>query len=413
MSAALFVAASAFADPAKDWEPEKKGWEIEPIMSLQVLGGQNFYGTQTPSLTGDAAGLFAPAVKINDQWSLLPSLSSDYIGTRQVLQIVGGGTLFRSEWDNDAQLKALYVPQGSAWKLKPFFSFKYDMLQETNDEPLGRGLYDYNQWDLGLDAEYVYLDPFAVRLGFDYYQVHFPNYTSLQSQAATQFQGASIAQELVGDYVLDSHNVLLSASADAPLWRALIAEGRLGLLYAYYPRQYVVDPAGAGTSALRQDVTTFIGAGLKRPWQLGEKTKALASFDLDYLYDSSNQNSFDASQTQYIPYFYNYGELKLSPGFKLFVGPEKTPIVWQLSGSLWWRRYPHRNIQDVNGAYLGSDLYTDNWMIQTSLAYPISAHFNLLFNAQYGQATSNEQYQELYQYTFTTATYMFGFSYDL
>ena len=391
---------------------EDKGLQIIPIYGFQLLGGQNFYTGQKPSLSANASGVVAPAMKFNENWSLLPSLVSAYTGTRQVVDLVGSGTLFQSQWDNQLTVKGLYTPDSGAWRVKPFWAYKYELLQETADEPLGRGLYDYSQWDAGVDAEYVYHDPFAVRFGADYYQNHFPNYRSLESQAANQFQGQDLARELVGDYVLDTHNILLSASADASLPHGLVLEGFTSFLYEQFPNQHVVDASGNLASPLRADMVTSLGAGVKRGWEIGYDVKALGAFNLVYSFNDSNQNSFDAAETQYLPQFYNYQEWKLAPDVKFFMGPEKQPIVLDLSGAWWHRGYPNRPIQDPSGVYLGSPLYTESWMAQAALTYPVAPHFNLLFNFQYGQETSNQQFLELYQYNYTTATYMFGFSYD-
>jgi hypothetical protein len=391
---------------------EARNLQIIPIYEFQLLGGQNFYTGQKPSLSANASGVVAPAMKFNDNWSLLPSLVSNYTGTRQVVDLVGSGTLFSSQWDNQLTVKGLYTPDDSSWRIKPFLAYKYEFLQQTTDEQLGQGLYDYSQWDTGMDVEYVYHDPFAVRFGADYYQTHFPNYTSLESQAASQFQGQDLARELVGNYVLDSHNFLLSASMDAALPHELILEGKAGFLYEQFPNQHIVDAAGDLASPLRGDVITSLGLGVRRTWDVGYDIKALGVFDVAYSYDDSNQSSFDASETQYLPLFYNYQEWKLSPDLKFFFGPEKQPIVLDLSGAWWHRGYPHRPIQDPSGIYLNSTLYTDSWMAEAALAYPVAPHFNLVFNFQYGQETSNQQFLELYQYDYTTATYMFGFSYD-
>jgi hypothetical protein len=392
---------------------EAKGVEIFPIYGFQFMGGQNFYTGQTPSLSANASGVVAPAIKFNDRWSLLPSFTSAYTGTRQVLDLVAGGSLFQSEWDNTALVKGIYTPEGSSWRVKPYGSFKYQFLRESSDETLGHGLYDYRQWDLGIDAEYVYLDPFALHLGIDYYEVHFPNYTSLESQASQQFQGQSLARELVGDYVLDSRNVLLTAGGDAKLpWAGLIGESKINVLGERFPNQHVVDGGGNLIAPLRQDLVMSLSAGLRRPWDFDEELKGLGSFDLTYSFDDSNQSSYDASETTYLPLFYNYEEFKAAPDFKIYIGPIKRPIIVDVSAAWWHRAYPNRPIQDASGNYLGTPLYTDSWMGSASLAYPMAEHFNFLFNFAYGRQTSNQQFLQLYQYSYTTATYLFGFSYD-
>ena len=403
--------AAGAAEPGETMAKEG-GAQMSPIYALEVLGGQNFYTGQTAILSGDFKGLAAPAVKLNGNWSLLPILQTDFTGTRQVLDLVGGGSLFQSEWNNQASLKAIYTPDNSLWRLKPYASFKYEFLRAAPDERLGRGLYDYYQWEAGADAEYVYHDPFAINFGVDYYQVHFPNYKSLESQAATSAGGQSLARELVGDYVLDTQNVLASASVNGRLGGPVIVEATAAGLYQNFPNQHLVDASGSLESPLRQDILTIYGAGLRLPQQWQENVKSLGFLNLGYTYDSSSQNSFDAAETRYLPHFYNYGELKVNPGVQLFLGPEKRPVEWDLSGTFWWRRYPHRNIQDPTGLYLNDALWTDSWMAQTTLRYPMAEHFKLVFNVQYGQEISNQQYTALYQYSYRTATYMFGFSYD-
>ena len=406
------LAAGAEVGKGSSPAPEEKGLQIIPIYGFQLLGGQNFYSGQRPSLSVNAGGVVAPAMKFNENWSLLPSLVSNYTGVRQVVDLVGTGTLFKSQWDNQLTLKGLYTPDIGPWRIKPFAAYKYEFLQETADELLGKGLYDYRQWDAGVDVEYVYHDPFAVRFGAVYYQAHFPNYTSLESQAATQFQGQNLARELVGDFILDTHNILLSASMDGSLPHGIILEGWTSVLDEEFPNQHVVDAAGSLASPLRGDVVTSLGAGVKRAWNVADGVKALGAFNVAYSFADSNQSSFDASQTQYLPLFYNYTEWKVSPDIKFFMGPDKQPVVLDLSGGWWHRDYAHRPIQDASGAYQGTALYTESWMAQASLAYPVAPHFNLLFNFQYGQETSNQQFLQLYQYDYTTATYMFGFSYD-
>jgi hypothetical protein len=405
------IATNASADSMTP--SEEKGVQIIPIYGFQFMGGQNFYTGQPPSLSANASGVVAPAMKFNDNWSLLPSFTSAYTGVRQVLDLVAGGSLFQSQWDNVASVKGIYTPDDSLWRVKPFATYKYEFLRETTDEQLGHGLYDFQQYDAGIDAEYVYRDPFAVRFGIDYYAIHFPNYTSLESQAATQFGGQDLARELVGNYVLDTQNILLSADANGLLpFGGLIADARMTVLGERFPNQHVVDASGNLIAPLRQDVVASLGAGLSRPWNFGPELKAIGAFNATYSYDDSNQSSFDASETRYIPLFYNYEELKLAPDLKVIIGPVRQPITVDVSGTWWHRTYPNRPIQDSSGNYLGSALYTDSWEGSASLAYPVAEHFNLLFTFQYGRETSNQQFLQLYQYAYTTATYMFGFSYD-
>ena len=386
--------------------------EVSPIYGLQMLGGQNFYTGQRSSLSGNASAVIAPAMKFNDRWSLLPSLRSSYQGTEQVLDVVGAGTLFQSQWDNRLGVRGIYAPADSLWRIKPSASFKYELLQQTKDERIGSGLYDYYKWDMGIDFEYVYHDPFSVHFGLDYYQTHFLNYTSLESQTATAFQGQSLARELVGDYVLDTQNVLFMAGAEGPLAERLILEGSAAVMYQRFPEQHLIDPSGNLTAPLREDVITTLGASLKMPAELNSDLRLLGSLDTAVSYESSNQNSYDATQLKYIPYYYNYGEVRVGPNVKLLIGPPRQATVLSLGGTYWYRRYPYRQTQNSSGLYQGGSTHMNNFMVNSSLTYPMAPRFSLVLNVQYGRGTSNQTFEQFYKYNYTTTSYLIGFNYD-
>lgn len=385
--------------------------EFSPLYELQVLGGQNFYSGQKGNLSGNVNGTFAPAAKLSDRWALLPTFNSAYSGTQQVIDVVGGQTLFQMQWDNLASLKGIYTTASGAWRLKPAMSFKYELLKESNDEQLGKGLFDYRQWDIGGEAEWVYNDPFSVHAGIDYYRQHFPNYTSLESQAATSIGGQALARELIGDYVIDTDAVMVNAGFSTPLSERYILEfGALALVQTF-PEQHVVDASDALTGDLRRDVATTLTGGLKMPRELNSDLRLLGSLDLSGTYNSSNQNSYDATQTRFIPYFYNYGEVKVSPALKLLVGPAREPVVAGLSFAFWHRLYAYRPVQDAAGVYQGAHIYTNNWMLDASLRYPMSPQFALVGDVQYGQGASNQRFEQYFRYRYGVTNYWFGFSY--
>lgn len=383
--------------------------EISPLYGVQMLGGQYFFAGEKGSLSGNVSGMVAPAVKINEQWALLPALNSSYQGTKQVVDLVGAGTLFQEQMDHRAGLKAVYAPQDSLWRIKPSGSFKYELLKETKDEKWGNGLFDYQKWDLGLESEYIYKDPFSVRAGFDYYQVAFTNYTTLESQAAQNFSGLS--RELVGDRILDTKNYALFLGMDAALGR-LVVEGNAAATYRKFPKQHIVDGTGNLTSPFREDFVTTFGGAARLPSDIRGGLRLLSSWEVGYSYNSSNQNSFDAQRTQYLPYYYNYGEFRVGPSFKLLIGSAKEPVVFGLAGNWWYRRYPYRPIQDSAGAYQSAATHTSNWMGSASLNYPMAPHFSLIFNFQYGRALSNQNFEQSYKYNYTATNYLFGFGYS-
>src|SRR5581483_3654537 len=122
-----------------------------------------------------------PAVAFNDQWSVIPTLSSSWRGTKSVQDLVGGGTVFQQTQDNSASLKGIYSPN-KAWQFKAAGGYYLELLKETRDEVWGKGLFDYQKFSTNLEAERALGEDSSVRLGLDYYYIDFRNYNTLESQ---------------------------------------------------------------------------------------------------------------------------------------------------------------------------------------------------------------------------------------
>src|SRR5579871_471916 len=120
-------------------------------------------------------------MKFNDQWSLVPFYIGSYNGTKQVTDLIGGGTLFQESQDHTGSLK-LIRSFDNGLKLKAIGSYGAQFLRETTDESWGNGLYDNRRTSGGAEAEWSWAKDQSVRLAYDYYAIRFPNYTSLESQ---------------------------------------------------------------------------------------------------------------------------------------------------------------------------------------------------------------------------------------
>ncbi|MEK9145624.1 MAG: hypothetical protein AAB339_08460, partial [Elusimicrobiota bacterium] len=339
------------------------------------------------------------------------TISSSYQGTKQVVDLVGAGTLFQEQMDHRAGAKGVYTLKDRRWKLKPSFGYRAQLLKETADEKWGGGLFDYRRADFGLETEYAYKDPFAVRASFHYAMTTFPNYTSLESRAAFSLQGQDLARELVGDKVLDTHAYLFRLSAEAP-YRGAVLEGSYALLSQRFPKQYVVDAAGNLTSPLRSDMTHALELGAKLPFEVAPRARLLASFDLGYTRSASNQNSYDALRAQFQEGYYDYSEFRVSPGARLLVGNPDRPVTMGLGMMFWIRDYAARKTQDTAGAYQSAALNSTSWLLSASVSRPIAPRVRVLFNFQYGAAYSNQRYETFYKYGYSAANYLFGVGYD-
>jgi hypothetical protein len=385
---------------------------VEPVYSLSLLGGQYFFGGERGHLAGNFSAPAAPGMKFNDEWEFFPSVSGSYQGTKQVIDLVGAGTVFQEQMDYRVGLKPVYSPGGGPWRVKPSYGFRTQLLKETKEETWTGGLFDYRRHDFGLEGEFVYQDPFSVRASFDYAMTNFPNYSSLESKAAFDFQGQSLARELVGDKVLDSDALLFGLAASAP-WRAAVFEFGYTFLSQDFPNQHVVDLTGGLTSPLRSDSAHLFSAGVKAPIPLSFPGKMIGSFGLAYTLSSSNQNNYDALRTQFQEGYYDFSEFRLSPGARYMAGNPDRPVTFGLGFDVWLRDYPNRRVQDSAGTYQADTLSQTNWMVSASVSRPIAPRMRLLFDFSYGAASSNMGYESLYKYSYTAMNYLFGVSYDL
>lgn len=389
--------------------------EFDPLFKAQVLGGQYFFSGQKADLSANASVLAAPALRFGESFALLPVFGASYQGTKGVRDLVGAGTLLQEQMDYRASARAVWAPEGSPWRLKPAFGYKYELLKETRDERWGSGLFDHQRWSFGAEAEYFWRDPFSWRFGVDYYETQFPNYKSLESQAATAFQGQSLARELVGDHVLDHQNVAVNVSLDGPVHKRVTLEGSLGVTYRRFPRQHVVDSMGGLAKGLRQDVYTAARLAARMPAELNRDLRVLGALGLGFAYNSSDQNGYDASAVRYTPYFYNYGEWSLAPSLTFLAGPQGAgtrPMVLELSGSWWRRLYPYRTAQDAAGAYSNGALHTAGWSFGASLSYPMLRRLSLILDAALSRNSSNQDFEQFYRYNYSSANFLFGVRYE-
>lgn len=386
--------------------------EVETIARAQLLGGQHFVGSERGALAGNFSMLVAPAVRYNSRWAFLPTFTSAYQGTRRVVDLLGAGTLFQEQMDHRVSLKAVHSPDGSLWRWKAGAGYRMELLKETKDERWMRGLFDYQSLELGAEAEYVYREPYSLRLTYDYAYTFFPNYRSLESQVSSDFTGQPLSRELAGDRVLDTYANMLGASFDLPFGDASSAEFALRETQTLYPRQPIVEESGLLSADKRADYRTDLTAGLRSPVELGVDLRAVLSANLSAASLISNQNSYDARRTRFLSQYYNYLQLGVGGSVRFDWGDERQPVSAALSLALSRRTYPHRSVQDAAGSYQGDTLRQNTWSLGADLRYPMAPHFALLFELEHGRTTSNYGYAQFYRYDYAATDYLFGLQYE-
>lgn len=222
--------------------------EVKPVVNAQVLGGQYYYNGAESAFGAVASLVASPYTRFNDRWSLVPLYSGSYLGTQQVQDLVGGGTLFQDSQEHNVSLKGIRSFDNGL-KLKAVTGYGMELLRETKDEDWTKGLYDNRRLSMGTEAEWSWAKDRYVRLAYDYYRIRFPNYQSLSSLAAAEGQG----RELDAPNVLNSHNHMVTLGGQVGLPAEGLLEASVSNTWASYADQHVVNITGTLTPDTRTD----------------------------------------------------------------------------------------------------------------------------------------------------------------
>lgn len=375
------------------------GAEIVPLFKLDVLGGQFFYEGAHTSFSGNADLLFAPSIQLDEDNVIVPTLSSQYRRTREVRELVGGG--FLTQESLASLLNVKWVRQlDDRWFIKPALGYKNELLNETQEEALGNGLFDYHKVSASFEAERR-TEVSSLRPGLAVYAVRYYHYHSLSS--GDEELGAEIN---AGDRVLDFNAYDLSLT-----YERLLREGTvmsLSGLGSFRPflEQNVVIEDGSYLGKNREDFYLLGAAALQQRLPDLGRLQSAAGLALSYTHLLSNQSNYDASRTRYNADFYDYGELAAGPQLSLR-WDEKLAI--SLSYEFARRRYPQRPVQTEDGSYsTRAKIWTHTHTVSAGFSLPLYKALSAKAQASYRLSQSNMTYEGSYKYNYASAHYFAG-----
>lgn len=386
--------------------------EWTPIAGIQLLGGAHYFRGEKGNVSGNADAVFAPAIRYDEKWSFLPSVRASYDGTRRVTDVLGTATPAQERMEHKVAFRAVRADPASRWRFKPGVSYRMSLLNETADESWGAGLFDERLWTLGAEAEFLTREPHSIRASLDWFDATYPNYKSLEAEAALQFAGQAMARELVGDNVLDRSGVRAAVAFDMPAGERVRLDAGLSTVWSRYASQKVIDEGGQFIAEGREDFLTALTAAVRMPHEWNADLRALGSLTFGAAVLSSNQNGYDASRGKFLAGFYDYKELSVSPAVRLLVGPQRAPVAFD--AAIGWRRrtYGGRQAQDGTGAYTGGPLATTEWTVSGTMTYPIVPRFSLVFALERASASSNQRFERFYRYAYEATSALAGFRWD-
>lgn len=398
----------------EEYEKAEAAAKLQPFLAVQFNGGQHFFQSQQGDLSGNLNVLASLAIKhekLGPDWTLVPVLSSQYQGTKQVTDLVGGGTLFQERMSHYLAVRAVHQ-LSPEWKFKPSIGYKWEFLKETRDETWGNGLFDYRRPGFSLELEHAYRGPFTYSFGYDFYHIGFVNYSSLES-IIQDSMGNSMARELAGGAVLDSynHSLTFGGTMEGP-WRSYL-EGNTALTLRLFPEQHIVSRTGDYLGGTRRDLSGHFSAALKFPRELSGGWKAVSGARLGFGFNGSNQNSYDAQRFKYLGEYYNSTSIRAGADLNFYKKlKEERPMELSFSATLGRVNYNGRLAQAESGLYGGSRIYQNEFVLGLGVSYPVAPHFMWTSQFGYGRQTSNQAFEKLYRYNFSTTNYRLGFTYE-
>jgi hypothetical protein len=215
----------------------------------------------------------------------------------------------------------------------------------------------------------------------------------------------------IGPWIRTIILLTLGGTLQGP-WRSY-AEGTLVSTIRLFPDQHVVTQSGDFENSTRNDFSNQLFLAWRLPRELSKAWKAVGGLRLEAGLNSSNQNTYDAQRLKFLKNYYDSTAIRAGVDLNFYQKlKEERPLELSLSATLGRVGYSGRLAQDASGLYLGDKIYQNEAVLGISASYPIAPHFVWTTQFGYGRQSSNQNYEKLYKYNFSTKNYRIGFGYE-
>lgn len=385
--------------------------KVTPVANVDVSGGQYWVAGASPDkLSANLDVFFSPVINFSPRTALLPIYTGLYSGTKDIRELVGGGTLTRELQDHSLALKLVHKLNDS-WKLKTRVGYKIEYLKETVDETWGKGVFDYKKTILGIEAERSW-ETWNGRAGIDSYIMAYPNYQSLVSQSAFQTSVDTTTYKEIstqaGKDILDYSTISLFVEGTHKFSGNVFMTLHNDISIKSFKDQKVINNTGEFSSALRSDMVDYFTVGFKL---LSPKVTLGITDGIQYY--KSNQNSYDAGNSKYMPDYYNYFQNSVMPNITFKLGENERPVALTLFWDITYRQYAERLAQSSDGTYKGDKIAQTTNTFGMAYTHPIARNLAAKFSSNYRDVTSNMKYEKNYLYNYYTFNYFAGINWQL
>ena len=389
--------------------------KVVTVLDADLRGGYTRirHGQGTSGAVGSVFVL--PAIQFTGQRSLLPIYTfNGFLYDR----LVEESALFQVR---QVHAGSLGFKQGLSESFSAKLSFEgtYALNQETRDEKLGNGLYDY--YDLGGRGALTYgrvqhghRAPLSA--SFKVYQRRYPNFESLaaENQKFLIQEDPAAAAALATKEKKPKDYLAYELGSDATWW--LTPRMRLNAGYsaalAFYEDRFLRTSQGEISDTKRLDHIHQLNGRLlvvhSRSWQYG--------VGIRNLFFASNDSRYDADQpvTPFMPRFYQHYSVAMTP-FVTWVLPferELKPRV-RMSAGVLGRFFSHRLAQEGDGVFKNNKQHEQEYSLGLTGWYPLTKEFSLATGVYGRVARSNTRFEQFIPYNYELLTITGGITLSL
>lgn len=305
--------------------------------------------------------------------------------------------------------------------IKPAFFYHLIWIEETQDETLGNGLYDYDDIGGSIHVEKLYAGdyPKKSQIGFSFFKRKYPHFSSLLA-AFDPNSTLEVKEKDLHGYKLDLG------------YQGRITDKLDGMLNAYgllkdYTDKKTVNENGIREGNSRQDWYFELNGILS--YELCERVSA--GFGSSYRQNFSNldfydtQNSATLADDRFFDGYYDYLQYRVNPSLTFKSHditvetpddqPEQKPNGYhevQVGYALEATYYHGRTALDALGGLLQEEQRDWNHTVYIDFTMPIHDNVNFLITGRYTAQDSNQKFEDFYVYNYETWSVMTGISFS-
>ncbi len=407
-------------DPAmsnKELRSADKSWdEVEDFV---VFGDVQAFGTYS-NLTGNEEwggsfyGLVAPGYRLGNRLMLITMYDGQY-DKRQELYSDNYGLRTRTEFQRHAFTPMLRIDFGEDARYSITPSLFYTATWNKDDgqgSSWDNGLYNYRDEGVGLDFDMrrVFGDPGEFKIGLQYYQRRYPNFTNL----LYRWNGISLnptndyrdekdyhgMMALLGySWVVDSgFSWILEYSLLSKKFDEKIVHKSTGELHSSKKQQDYVHELGFDFWYTFDDIGGGLELGLDLLGRVYDSNEKFVHFDGLFSWDVNDD-------------YFDYRSYRVKPNISYIF--ETIPLTVKASYSYEYIDYTDRWALDSTGGWAGKD---EQWeslhQVVLGLKFDISEKMSVLAQWEHLKGRSNNDDEAVYMYDYRLNNLLLGFKYS-